>query len=190
MHLARLQTKIIYTLESYLAKMNITVTGFSGTGKTTISMLLARSMSKKLISTDEEIRKSMKLSPERIVKRYGWERLREAEASIIENISELDNYVLDAGCGVLLRNENVVNLKKSGIIVFLTADARAIASRLKRKEEKTDFTKSNYIDKVKGALDEFETRHKKAADYAIDTSDMSPEEACSLIIHYVQLELH
>lgn len=170
--------------------MNITVTGFSGTGKTTISMLLARNMNKKLISTDDEIRKSMKLSPERIVKIYSWERLREAEAGVIENISELDDYVLDAGCGVLLRNENVVNLKKSGVIVFLTADAKTIASRLKRKEEKADFTKSNYIDKVKGALDEFETRHRKAADYAIDTSDMSPEEACSLIMHYVQLEMH
>ena len=170
--------------------MNITVTGFSGTGKTTISGLLARSLDKRFISTDEEIIRTMKLSPERIVKRYGWERLREAEAGIIENISELDNYVLDAGCGILLRNENVVNLKKGGIIVFLTADAKTIASRLKRKEEKTDFTKSNYIDKVKGALDEFETRHKKAADYAIDTSSMGPEEACDLIKHYVQLEMH
>lgn len=170
--------------------MNITVTGFSGTGKTTISGILARSLDKRLISTDEEIIRAMKLSPEKIVKRYGWEKLRAAEAGVIENISELDNYVLDAGCGILLRNENVVNLKKSGIIVFLTADAKTIAARLKRKEEKADFTESNYIDKVKGALDEFENRHKKAADYAIDTSSMGPEEACDLIIHYVQLEMH
>src|SRR3989344_636207 len=114
--------------------MNIAITGFSGTGKTTISRLLAGKLDKKLISTDEEITKKTKLRPESIVKKHGWDGLRAAEADVIENISELDEYVLDAGCGIVLRNENVVNLKKNGVIVFLTADARTIAARLKRKE--------------------------------------------------------
>ncbi len=170
--------------------MNIAITGFSGTGKTTISKLLAGKLDKKLISTDEEITKIMKLSPEKIVKKYGWEKLREEEADVIENISELDECVLDAGCGIVLRNENVINLKKNGIIIFLTADMKAVAARLRRKEENVDFTKSNYIDKVKGALGEFEEKCKRAADYIIDTSNMTPEEACDLIVHYVQLELH
>ena len=170
--------------------MNIAITGFSGTGKTTISRLLAGKLDKKLISTDEEIAKIAKLSPEKIVRKYGWEKLREEEANIIENISELDEYILDAGCGIVLRNENVINLKKNGIIIFLTADMKAVTARLRRKEEKADFTKSNYIDKVKGALSEFEEKCKKAADYIIDTSNMTPEQASDLIAHYVQLELH
>ena len=170
--------------------MNIAITGFSGTGKTTVSKLLAGKLDKKLISTDEEITKIVKLSPEKIVKKYGWEKLREEEANVIENISELDEYVLDAGCGIVLRNENVTNLKKNGIIIFLIADMKTVAARLRRKEEKIDFTKSNYIDKVKGALSEFEEKCKRAADYIIDTSDMTPEDTCDLIVHYVQLELH
>ena len=48
--------------------MNISITGFSGTGKTTISRLLAGRLDKKLISTDEEILKKTKLTPERFVK--------------------------------------------------------------------------------------------------------------------------
>ncbi|MBI2650063.1 AAA family ATPase [Candidatus Woesearchaeota archaeon] len=170
--------------------MNIVITGFSGTGKTTVSRLLARKLDKRLISTDEEIAKIIGLSPEKIVRKYGWERLREAEAGAIEGISELDEYVLDAGCGIVLRNENIINLKRNGIIIFLTADVKAVAARLKRKEEKTDFTESNYIDKVKGALSEFEEKCRRAADYAIDTSSMTPEETCDLIAHYVQMELH
>ena len=170
--------------------MNIAVTGFSGTGKTTISRILARKLDKRLISTDEEIARKTRLSPEKIVKKYGWEKLREAEADVVESLSELDEYVLDAGCGIMMRNENAVNLKKNGIIIFLTADARAVAAKLKMRDDKSDFTKSNYIDKVKGALNEFEERCKRSADYAIDTSNMNPEEASDLIIHYVQLEMH
>ena len=169
--------------------MNITITGFSGTGKTTISKLVARKLDKRLVSTDEEITRKIRMSPEKIVKRHGWERLRESETSVVESISELDDYVMDAGCGIVLRNENIVNLKKNGIIIFLTADIKSIAARLRRREEKDDFTKSNYIDKVKGAMAEFEERCKKSADYIIDTSNMSPEEACDLIVHYIQMEL-
>ena len=170
--------------------MNIAITGFSGTGKTTVSKLLAGKLDKRLISTDEEITKIVKLSPEKIVKKYGWEKLREEETDVIESISELDEYVLDAGCGIVLRNENIINLKKNGIIIFLTADMKTVAARRRRKEEKVDFTKSNYIDKVKGALSEFDEKCKRVADYIIDTSNMTPEDACDLIVHYVQLEMH
>ena len=169
--------------------MNISIMGFSGTGKTTISRLLARRLDKKLISTDEEILKKTSLTPEKFVRKYGWERLRDIEIDIIENISDLDEFVLDAGTGIILRNENIINLKKNGLVVFLTADLKTISGRIKKHEEKDDFTKSNYIDKTKGALGQCEEKYKKSADYAIDTSNLSPEEACDLIAHYVQMEL-
>src|SRR3989344_8404194 len=156
--------------------MNIAVTGFSGTGKTTVSSILAQRLDKKLISTDEEITKRAKMSADRIVKKFGWDKLREMEAEVIDSISELDEYVLDASCGIVFRNENIVNLKKNGSIVLLTASQRTIDSRLKKKEEKPDFTKDNYIDKTKGALSECEERYRKAADYTIDTSDIRSEE--------------
>ncbi len=167
--------------------MNITITGFSGTGKTTISRLLARKLDKKLVSTDEEILKRTRLTPQKFVKKYGWDKLRETESETIENISDLDDFVLDAGSGIILRNENIINLKKNGLIVFLTADLKTLANR--KIQEKDDFTKSNYIDKIKGFLCQCEEKYKKVADYTIDTSNLSPEEACDLIMHYVQLEL-
>ena len=170
--------------------MNIAVTGYSGTGKTTVSRLLAQKLDKKLISTDDEIVKKVKMSAGSIVKKFGWDRLREIEADVIDNISELDEYVLDASCGIVFRNENIVNLKNNGSIVLLTASQKTIESRLKRKEEKPDFTKDNYIDKTKGALSECEERYRKAADYTIDTSDITPEEACDLIAHYIQMEIN
>ena len=169
--------------------MNISIIGFSGTGKTTVSKLLARRLDKKLISTEEEIVKKTNLTPEKFVKKYGWDRLREVESDLIENISDLDEFVLDAGSGVILRNENVINLKRNGLIVFLTADHKTIASRLRNHQEKSDFTKINYIDKTKGVLDQCEDKYKKAADYIIDTTNLSPEDASNLIAHYVQMEL-
>jgi shikimate kinase len=170
--------------------MNIAVTGFSGTGKTTVSRLLAMKLNRKLISSDEEVRKITNLSAQKIVQKYGWERLREAEAEAIDSISELDEYILDTSCGIIFRNENIVNIKRNGVIILLTANPKIREGRLRRKEEKPDFTKTNYIDKTKGALSDIEERYRKAADYTIDTSGMSPGEACDLIVHYMQMEIH
>ena len=163
--------------------MNISLIGFSGTGKTAVSKLIARRLDKKLISTDDEISKRARLSMEKLVKKYGWQGLREAESSIIEDLSDLDECVFDTGSGVVLRNENIINLKKNGLVVLLTADINVTANRLKRQEKFGNMPDAGSV------LRECEEKHKKAADYAIDTSNLSPEEACDLIIHYVQMEL-
>lgn len=170
--------------------MNISLMGFSGTGKTVISRLLARRLEKKLISTDEEIAKKTKLSVERFVKKYGWGKLLETESEVIEAVSDFDECIFDTGSGTVLRNENIINLKKNGIIIFLTANPRVIERRIRRGQEKSDFTKKNYIDKVKGVLDEWQEKYKRAADYTIDTTNLSTEEVCDIIAHYIQMELH
>ena len=147
--------------------MNIALIGFRGTGKTTIAKLLAKKLDKKLVSTDDEIVKKTKMSIAKFVQKYGWDRFRDIETDVIEKISDFDECVFDAGGGIVMRNENIINLKRSALIILLTADIKTI----------------------KNILQEREPRYKKAADYTIDTSRLSPEEACDLITHYIQMEL-
>ena len=168
--------------------MNIALIGFRGTGKTTVSKLLAIKLDKKLISTDEEIIKRSRLSIERFVEKNGWDRFRDIESDVIESISDFDECVFDTGGGIVMRNENIINLKKNALIVLLTADIKTITVRTKNSKRPA-LTKSNYIDEIKDVLQERESRYKKAADYAIDTSQLSPEEVCDLITHYVNMEL-
>ena len=170
--------------------MNIALIGFRGTGKTTISKLLAKKMDKKVVSTDEELKKKTKMSIESFVKEYGWDKFRDIESEVIEFICDFDDCVFDTGGGIVMRNENIVNLRKSALIVLLTADIKTITSRLKKSEERPALTRGNCIDEVKDVLQEREDRYKKAADYIIDTSKLSPEGACDLIMHFAQMELH
>jgi shikimate kinase len=131
--------------------MNIAIIGFRGTGKTTVSKLLAKRLDKKLVCFDDEIEKRTKLGIDKIVKKHGWDKFREIEADIVDNISDLDECVFDTGGGIVVRNENIINLKRNAI--------------------------------------EREPRYKKAADYAIDTSTLTPEEVCDLIMHYLETEM-
>ncbi len=168
--------------------MNIAVIGFRGTGKTTISKLLSRRFNKKLISTDEEIEKRARTSIGNYVKKFGWDKFRELESEVIEYVSDFDECVFDTGGGVVMRNENIINLKKGSLIVLLTADIKTLTERLK-KSKRPALTKKGYLEEITDVLQERENRYKNAADYTIDTSSLNPEEACDLISHYVQMEL-
>lgn len=164
--------------------MNIALIGLRGTGKTAVARLLAKKLDKKLISTDEEITKKIGSIP-KFVRKYGLEKFRDIESDITESISDFDDCIFDTGSGIVMRNENIINLKKSALIVLLTTDARTIMDRLRNMQPLA----KGYPDEIKHMLREHESRHQKAADYTIDTSRLSPEEVCDLIIHYVQLEL-
>ena len=170
--------------------MNIAVIGFRGTGKTTICRLLAKNLDKKLVSTDEEIARKTKMPIANFVKKSGWEKFRDVESEIIESVSELDECVFDTGGGIVVRNENVINLKKNALVILLTADAKTIAERIRGNKDRPALTKSNYLDEIEEVLKEREDKYRKAADYAIDTSMLSPEEVCGLITVYIQMELN
>ena len=170
--------------------MNITLIGYKGTGKTTVGKILSQKLQKKILSTDEEIRKRTKLTISKYVKKHGWDKFREIECIVLDDMCSLDDCIIDAGGGIVLRNENVVNIKKSGLVILLTADVKTIASRLKNdKTEEIPMSRvasvKNYVEKI---LMEREEKYRMAADYAIDTSSMGPEEVCDLIMHYISQE--
>ena len=165
--------------------MNIAIMGFRGTGKTTVCKLLARKLDKKLILTEEEILKKTG-SIQKYVKKYGWDKLREIESDIMEKLSDFDDCIFDISGDIVMRNENMISLKRNSIIILLTADLRTIENRLKNKTMTDSY---DYADEMKEFFQEREAKYQKSADYTIDTSSLSPNEVCELVTHYMQLEL-
>src|SRR3989338_7838041 len=131
--------------------MNIALVGFRGTGKTSVAKLLAKKLDKNLISTDDEIEKKTKIKISKFVEKYGWDKFRDIESDVIESISDFDECVFDTGGGIVMRNENIINLKRNALIVLLTADIKTITSRIKNSKRPA-LIKSNYLDEIKDVL--------------------------------------
>ncbi|HLC60382.1 MAG TPA: shikimate kinase [Candidatus Nanoarchaeia archaeon] len=166
--------------------MNIAIMGFRGTGKTTVCRLLAGKLDRKLILTEEEILKKTGSIP-KYVKKYGWDKFREIESEVMEKLSDFDDRIFDVSGDIVMRNENMIGLKKNSVVILLTADLRTIENRLKNKNVTDSY---DYADEIKEFFQERETKYKKSADYTIDTSSLSPDEVCELVMHYMELEMH
>ena len=110
--------------------MNLVLIGYRGTGKSTVATLLAARLGMEVVSLDDEIvRQAGRPIPE-IVAQHGWPHFRDLESEVTERVAARDGLIIDAGGGVILRPENVSNLKRGGTLFWLRASVPVIVARI------------------------------------------------------------
>ncbi|HHU70193.1 MAG TPA: shikimate kinase [Thermoanaerobacterales bacterium] len=160
--------------------INIILTGFMGAGKTTIGRIVAKELNMKFIDTDEEIVRTTGLSITEIFERFGEEYFRDIEEEIIERVASGKGLVIASGGGIVLRERNINNLKKNGIIFLLTADENELLNRVYGSTDRPLIKKGT--EDFLRLLDEREERYFETADYIIDTNKRTAESAAWEII--------
>lgn len=160
--------------------MNIVLVGFMGTGKTAVSKLLAKEIGMKYISTDEVIEDKERRSINEIFKKNGEAYFRRVEKEVAKKVAQLNNFVIDAGGGIVLNKENVENLKRNGKIVCLIAAPDVILERTKRYHNRPLLNVENPKAKVEELL-ELRAPSYAQADFSIDTTNLSVEQAAQEI---------
>lgn len=110
--------------------MNIVLTGFMASGKTTVGTALSQRLNYLFVDTDCAVEQKYGMSISDIFKSCGEEHFRKLESETIAEISKYDNCIISTGGGVVLRTENMDILRKSGIIVNLSPDFKVIAARI------------------------------------------------------------
>jgi len=110
---------------------NVYLTGFMGTGKTTVGRILAKKLNREFIETDEviELREGSKIVD--IFAKKGEGHFRELEKSLLGELSLKEDLIVSCGGGLICGEENLILLKKSGIVFSLTASAQIIYQRTK-----------------------------------------------------------
>lgn len=162
--------------------MNIVLVGLSGSGKTTIGKLLEKYLSgMKFVDTDEIIVKRENKSINEIFTESGEQKFREIERIVVENVSDENNLIISTGGGVVLNKENILNLKKNGVVFYLKTSPEVISERLKNDDTRPLLKVDDVKEKLYKML---ETREKfyQTADFSVKTDGLSPEEVIELIV--------
>jgi len=100
-------------------KENVVLIGMPGSGKTTLSKILAETLDYSLIDTDAMIVQRIGMPIGDYFNENGEEAFRKLESDVIREIAGLTNAVIATGGGAVLKEDNITALKQNGRLYFL-----------------------------------------------------------------------
>ena len=115
---------------------NIVLIGFMGAGKSTISDFLRTVFAMEVVEMDQIIAEREGMSISDIFETYGEEYFRNLETELLIEMQSRKNVVISCGGGVPMRERNVVEMKKNGRVVLLTAKPETILNRVKDNHDR------------------------------------------------------
>ncbi len=154
---------------------NIYLVGFMGTGKSSVGRKLAKKISAKFLDLDHFIEKKYGRTIKDIFAKNGEFYFRTLEKEAVEEVSKSESLVVACGGGVVVDEENMQNLKNSGIIVCLNSRPDVILRRCKGHAHRPLLNVPNPQERIKELL-AFRAAFYAQADFSIETSDLSVEE--------------
>ncbi len=100
--------------------MNIIITGFMGTGKTTVGRLVARQLGRFHLDTDRMVVSKTGKSIKSIFEQWGETYFRRFEKSVVKEICRHERkVVISTGGKTLLDEENFIRLSETGVVFTL-----------------------------------------------------------------------
>lgn len=157
---------------------NLFLIGYMGTGKSTVAASLSDNYGMDIIEMDQEIadREGMGISDIFSIK--GESYFRDVETNLLIEIQTQENQVVSCGGGVVLREQNVAEMKKSGQIVLLTAKPETILERVIDDESRPLLQGNKNVEFISTMLEKRRPKYEGAADIVIETDGKTAEEIC------------
>ncbi|MBS3051760.1 MAG: shikimate kinase [Candidatus Aenigmarchaeota archaeon] len=170
-------------------KSNISLIGFWATGKTTIGKELARKLNMDFVDIDQIIENKSKMSIFEMFEKLGEEKFREMEIKEMDKIQTMKNTVIACGAGVVLNNINMKNLKQNSVVIWLDANSKEIAERIKKdKNFRILRPKELTLDRIDEFLGVRNSLYKKYCDFKIDTFGKSISQNINEILENLKIK--
>ncbi len=161
---------------------NIVLTGFMGTGKSTIGRHLSRRLAMPLIDTDRQIIQRAGKPIAQIFAEDGEAAFRALETEVCQRAALNEGHIIATGGGAVLNIETASALAVNGILICLTADIETLMGRVGQNPGRPLFRDYDSVLKLMS---------ERAKVYAmlphhVDTSDRTPEETTDEVIRIWQ----
>ncbi len=156
-----------------IEESNIILIGMPGSGKTTVGKLLSNKLKLNFIDIDSEIKNKTGMNPEEIIRSKGENYFRDIEETVISEITQSKGNIISTGGGSLKIDENIRNLIRNGIIMYL-----------KRDLDKLETDNRPLSTNLRNLYEERKSTYIKYADYIVNNNENMEDtidEICNIV---------
>jgi shikimate kinase len=157
-------------------KPNIIITGFMGTGKTTVAKQVAEKLARPFVDTDDAIVEQAGKPIAQIFADDGEAAFRHYERRVCRFYAGQGGYVIATGGGMLVDPDNLAVMQASGLVICLVASKAVIKSRLQH-ETGRPLVNNDWENLYDQRLDAY-----AAIPHQIDTSDLTSDDVTKEVI--------
>lgn len=182
--------KLINNMGQNSTKKHVFLTGYMGSGKSTIGLLLSKQLSVSFIDLDAEIEKIEEMSIPEIFNKKGEDYFRIIESNMLNEIfRKPDDAVIALGGGSISNQNNLNNVLNDGILIYLEASTSILINRIKNEVNKrpllaqynTDHALLNYIESHLNSR----LKNYQRSNYTINTDERKFDEIISEITEFL-----
>lgn len=164
-------------------KDNIVVTGFMGSGKTTVGRELAKRLEMNFLDTDVYIEHQAGKSISALFAEEGEDAFRKLETKTLVHLRDtVANTVFSTGGGMPLLEENARLLKEIGKVYYLTAAPSVIYDRVKDNTDRPLLQGPDPYHRICELMKQRKPLYERASDVRIDTNSDDLEEVVESVV--------
>lgn len=129
-------THFALRMNSQRQKSLIYLTGFMGSGKSTIGPILANTLGYEFADVDRVVEQRMGKSVREIFAEDGEKVFRAQERQVLEELSAREHHIVSLGGGSIADERNFELVKRSGILIYLYSSQEHLLKRLQHKTDR------------------------------------------------------
>mgnify|MGYP003296332071 CR=1 FL=1 len=162
---------------------NIVLIGMPGAGKSTIGVLLAKTMLMSFVDTDLLIQSAYSKGLADIIREKGTERFLEIENDVIcEN--NFENSVVATGGSAVFGEKAMRKLKKDALTVYLKVDVSELEKRISNIHTRGIAMKEGTT--IAELYSQRAPLYEKYADITVDCEGLTPEQCVEAIAELIE----
>lgn len=168
---------------------HVFLNGFMGAGKSKIGPILAQKMKINFYDLDKIIEQYCNLSIFDIFESEGEESFRKKEQAILfQLIREHKSSVIALGGGALINDFNLRQVQKTGTVIYIKSNPKAILDRVKHTSKRPllnisrdENFEANMLKRIEELLNERKHIYE-SADVIIERDGLEPDQVAEMIL--------
>ncbi|MFA6456928.1 MAG: shikimate kinase [Bacteroidota bacterium] len=117
-------------------KSIVFLTGFMGSGKSTVGPILANTIGFKFVDLDSLIEQNENMKISDIFAAEGEQKFRSLERKTLRDILGMSTTIVSLGGGTVTNEETLDMVKQHGVLIYLKSDVEHIYQRLRTKSDR------------------------------------------------------